>query len=264
MAVESAPYTTEQVPVGETQLYLLRGGSGRPCVVLHGLEGHEGWLAFHDALAQDKTVYAPSHPGYGHTACPAWITSIQHQAIFYNWFLQAAELGPVDLVGVGIGGWIAAHMAVMCSAALRSLTLVGAAGIKPTHDEIFDVFVTRWPEVLARGFATPHNSPEYQRLYGETPIAEFGGLREAGRVMSMKMCFRPYMYDPSLPAMLGKINVPTLVVWGSEDHIMPLECAELYTKAIPDARLRVIDKCGHFVHLDQPRPLAREITEFSA
>ncbi|HEY3059136.1 MAG TPA: alpha/beta hydrolase [Chloroflexota bacterium] len=264
MTVQSARFTTEQVPVGETQLYLLQGGTGRPCLVLHGLEGHEGWLAFHEALAQSATVYAPSHPGYGHTNCPPWITSIQHQAVFYNWFLDAARLSQVDLVGIGVGGWIAAHMAVLCSTALRSLTLVGAAGVKPIRDEIFDVFVNRWPAVLARGFSDPEHSAEYRRLYGETPIAEFGGLREAGRVMSMKMCFRPYMYDPALPAMLAKVRVPTLIVWGDDDRIMPLECATLYQQAIPESTVKVIDNCGHFVHLDRPHELAACIREFNA
>ncbi|HET6320031.1 MAG TPA: hypothetical protein VFG86_26540 [Chloroflexota bacterium] len=101
----------EQVRVGETTLHVLKGGTGRPCLVLHGIEGNEGWLAFHDALASNATVYAPSHPGYGHTEAPAWITSVLHQAVFYNWFLR--DLGEVDVVGTGVGGWIAADMAVM-------------------------------------------------------------------------------------------------------------------------------------------------------
>src|SRR5438128_1783988 len=73
-----AAFTTERVPVGLTELYVLKGGSGRPLVVLHGVEGHEGWLAFHAAMAEASTVYAPSHPGYGHTECPDWISSIPH------------------------------------------------------------------------------------------------------------------------------------------------------------------------------------------
>jgi len=100
-------YTTEEAPVGGTQLWLLKGGTGPPLLVLHGIEGHEGWLALHDALASSATVYAPSHPGYGHTECPEWISSIQHQAVFYHWFLDSLGVAPgsVDLVGVGIGGW---------------------------------------------------------------------------------------------------------------------------------------------------------------
>ena len=98
-------FTTEQVPVGQTALYLLKGGSGRPCLVLHGIEGNEGWLAFHESLAEHATVLATSHPGYGQTECPDWLTSVPHQAVFYNWFLQEAGLDEVDLVKQAIFFW---------------------------------------------------------------------------------------------------------------------------------------------------------------
>jgi pimeloyl-ACP methyl ester carboxylesterase len=251
----------ERVTVGGTALQVLKGGAGRPCVVLHGVEGDEGWLAFHEALASHATVYAPSHPGYGQTPCPPWLTTIQHQAIFYNWFLESAGLQEVDVIGVGIGGWIAAQMAVLCSAPLRRLVLVDAAGLKPECAEILDIFVTPWQQVIDRAFYAPSNAAEYQRLYA-TGVAEFGGAREAGRTMSMRMCFRPYMYDTSLPGMLPKIALPTLIVWGREDQIVPLECATLYQQAIPNATVRILDHCGHFAHLEQPRLLAETIGGF--
>jgi pimeloyl-ACP methyl ester carboxylesterase len=254
---------TEQVAVGDTQLTILQGGSGTPVLVLHGIEGHEGWLAFHSELASSQSVLAPSHPGYGHTPAPEWITSIPHQAIFYNWYLQAAGFGSksVDVVGVGIGGWIAALMAIMCGGPLRHLVLVDAAGIRPTTTQPLDVFVTPWREVIDRAFHDPSASAEYQRLYS-APIPEYGGIREAGRMMSIRMCFKPYMHDPSLRAMLAKIDVPTLIVWGREDRLVPLECGETYAQAVPGARLHILEDCGHFAHLEQPNQLADLVREF--
>jgi pimeloyl-ACP methyl ester carboxylesterase len=257
-------FTTERVPVGQTALYLLKGGTGQPCLVLHGVEGNEGWLAFHDSLAEHATVYAPSHPGYGHTDCPPWIGSIAHQAVFYNWFLQDAGLDSVDVVGVGIGGWIAAQMAVMCSTPIRHLALVDPAGIRPEQGEILDIFVVPWRQVIERGFFDAEHAPEYQRIYGAAPIQEFGGVREAGRTMTMRMCFKPYMYDPALAGMLGKVRIPTLIVWGQDDRIVPLECATLYQRAIPGASVSILDQCGHFAHLDQPRRVAETLHEFFA
>jgi pimeloyl-ACP methyl ester carboxylesterase len=254
--------STEHVPVGETALYLLKGGTGRPCVVLHGVEGHEGWLAFHDRLAEHATVYAPSHPGYGHTDCPDWISSVPHQAVFYNWFLQEAGLDAVDLVGVGLGGWIAAQMAIMGPGPLRHLALVDAAGFRPQQGEIQDIFVMPWRQVIERGFYDAAHAPEFERIYSAAPIQDFGGPREAGRTMTTRMCFRPYMYDPALPGMLGKVHVPTLIVWGREDAIVPIECARLYQQAIPGSTVRTIEHCGHFAHLEQPQGLAAILHEF--
>jgi pimeloyl-ACP methyl ester carboxylesterase len=255
-------FTTERVLVGPTTLYLLKGGTGRPCLVLHGIEGNEGWLAFHECLAGQATVFAPSHPGYGHTDCPDWISSVPHQAVFYNWFLEAAGLTDVDLVGTGLGGWIAAQMAIMDSSRLRHLALVDAAGIRPHESEIFDVFLAPWRQVIERGFCNVQQSTEYQRIYGERPIQDFGGEREAGRTMTMRMCFKPYMYDPSLEGMLGKVRVPALVVWGAEDRIIPVECGRRYQQAIPGSTMRILDQCGHFAHLEQPRQLGALLQGF--
>jgi pimeloyl-ACP methyl ester carboxylesterase len=257
-------FTTEQVQVGQTALYLLKGGSGQPCLVLHGVEGNEGWLAFHDHLAEHATVYAPSHPGYGHTECPSWISSVPHQAVFYNWFLQEAGFDTVDLVGIGLGGWIAAQMAIMSSARLAHLVLVDAAGVRPRQGEILDIFVVPWRQVIEQSFSDAAHAPEYQRIYGAAPIQDFGGIREAGRTMTMRMCFKPYMYDSALPEMLAKIRVPTLIVWGQDDRIVPVECATLFHQAIPGARLEILDRCGHFAHLDQPEKLAATLQTFFA
>ena len=209
-------------------------------------------------------MIAPSHPGFGHTPAPEWITQIQHQAVFYNWFLQEAGLRNVDLMGIGLGGWIAAEMAVMDSSRLRHLVLVGAAGLRPVRGEIVDIFLLPWREVIERGFLQAQRSPEFERIYTANPIQEFGGIREAGRTMTMRMCFKPYMHDPSLAGMLPKISVPTLVVWGEDDDIIPLECGRHFEELIPDAQLRTIPGCGHFVHLDQPEQLATIVREFFA
>jgi pimeloyl-ACP methyl ester carboxylesterase len=262
MTLSTDRFTTDRIAVGSTMLYVLKGGEGPPCVVLHGIEGDEGHLAFHDALADRTTVYAPSHPGYGYTDCPAWISTVPHQAVFYNWFLQQAFPHGVDLIGIGLGGWIAAQMAVQCDASLRHLVLVNPAGVKPEQDEILDVFVTPWRTVIEQGFFDARTSAEYQRIYSNAPLQEFGGVRESGRVMSMRMCFKPYMYDPALPGMLAKIRTPTLIVHGTMDRIMPIECSEHYHRAIPNATLKLLDNCGHFAHLDQPEALANTIREF--
>jgi pimeloyl-ACP methyl ester carboxylesterase len=256
-------FTEERITIAGTELYVLKGGSGSPVLVLHGVEGFEGWLPFHDALAEQATVYAPAHPGYGQTPCPEWVETITHQAMFYHWFLQEQTLVSVDVVGIGIGGWIAAQMAVMCPHPLRHLVLVDAAGVRPQQGEVFDIFITPWRQVIERCFYDAMHSPEYQRLFGGE-FQEFGGLREAGRTMSIRMCFRPYMYDRSLPGMLGKVHIPTLIVWGAQDQIIPVECGQLYQRAIPGATLQLIEQCGHWPQFERPQELARLVTAFNA
>ena len=254
-------YTEERVSVGGTELYLTKGGTGTPVLVLHGVEGHEGWLAFHEALAANATVYAPASPGYTPTERPEWLTSITHQAIFYHWFIEQQGLGPVDVMGVGMGGWIAAQMAVLCPGNLRKLVLVSPAGIRPEKEEIFDIFITPWKQVIDMCFYDPASSSEYERIYGGE-YQEFGGPREAGRTMSIRMGFRPFFYDPALPGMLKKVSLPTLLVWGDNDRVMPRECADLYQRAIQGSTLKTIASCGHWAQFEKPQELAQLTADF--
>ena len=256
-------YTEERVALGGTELFVQKGGSGSPVLVLHGVEGNEGWLAFHEALAANATVYAPAHPGYDPTERPEWLTSIAHQAVFYNWFIEQQELGPIDVVGFGMGGWIAAHMAVTCPQNVGKLALVSPAGIRPEHEEIFDIFITPWKQVIDMSFSDPASAPEHRRLYGGE-FQEFGGPREAGRTMSIRMGYRPFMYDVALPDMLGKVTNPTLVLHGEDDNIMPLECSKLYQKAIKGSTLQALPNCGYWAHLEKPEEVAQTISQFLA
>ena len=261
MTAETATNIEETVQVGEVALHLLRGGSGRPALVLHGMEGPEGWLEFHERLSHSAEVIAPSHPGFGASNRPEWMDSITHQALFYEWFLRDAGYEQVDLIGLGIGGWIAAEMAAMCSSNLTHLVLVDAAGIRPREAEITDVFVRRWRDVVDECVSDP-DAEEFRRIYDAAPVVDFGGHREPGRTMTMRMCYRPYMYSPAFPAALGGIRTPTLVVWGAEDRIIPVECGRLYEQAIPGAKLEVLDGCGHWPHYEQPGRLANVVASF--
>ena len=82
--------------------------------------------------------------------------------------------------------------------------------------------------------------------------------------MSIRLCFRPFMYDPALPALLGKVQLPTLLVWGTEDAIMPRECAHLYQRAIAGSTLTLLEKCGHWAQFERPQELAQTVAEFIA
>jgi pimeloyl-ACP methyl ester carboxylesterase len=244
---------------------MLKGGTGRPALVLHGMEGPEGWLRFHDALAQQATVYAPSHPGFGNSERPHWLESITHQALFYGRFLRESDFAgeqSYDLIGFGIGGWIAAEMAAMCPHNLAHLVLVDAAGIRPQNGEVLDIFIRRWRDVVAECVTDPEGAEEFRRIYDTTPLSDFGGPREAGRIMTMRMCYRPYMHSPALPAVLGGVTTPVLVVWGAEDRIIPVECGQAFVDAMPNARLQVLEGCGHWPHFEQPEALAKSVLDF--
>jgi pimeloyl-ACP methyl ester carboxylesterase len=188
--------------------------------------------------------------------------TITHEALFYEWFLREARLTSVDVIGFGVGGWIAAEMATMCSHNLAHLVLVDAAGIKPKSGEILDVFIRPWREVVQNCVFDPSTAEEFQRIYSASPIQDYGGTREAGRTMSMRLTYRPYMHSPALPSLLGGISTHTLIVWGGEDRIIPVECGRQFQESIPGARLQIIEECGHWPHYEKHQQLAELVRAF--
>ena len=80
--------------------------------------------------------------------------------------------------------------------------------------------------------------------------------------MLSRLCWKPYLHNPSLPFYLPKAHTPTLVLWGHQDAIMPLECGQLFQKALPNATLKVIDQCGHRPQMEKPGEFISAVTEF--
>src|SRR5215470_7817020 len=121
--------TTTRLTLRGCTIGLMRGGAGSPLLVLHGASGAGAWLPFMAALAERHDVIVPEHPGYGLSDTPHWLDTIHDLAYFYLDFLDALDLKRVHLVGISIGGWIAAELAVRDTGRLASLTLADSAGI---------------------------------------------------------------------------------------------------------------------------------------
>jgi pimeloyl-ACP methyl ester carboxylesterase len=256
-----AVWTTEDVKLSATTVRLRKGGTGAPLLLLHHDVGSLDRLPFYDALAKRFTVYLPSHPGYDGSERPTWMRSARDVAVMYQALLATLELGQVSLVGLGFGGWIAAEMATMAPQAFRRLVLVGAMGVKPAQGEILDQALVSYIGYVRAGF---EDQSAFDRLYGADPSTPQLEQWDLNREMTFRIAWKPYMYNPTLPHLLGGMRARTLVVWGREDKVVPLECGEAYTRAIPGSRLSVIEKAGHFVDMEQPEALAKLISEFAA
>jgi pimeloyl-ACP methyl ester carboxylesterase len=252
-------WTSETVPLPSGPLHVARSGSGTPLLLLHHDIGSLDRLPFYDALAQRFTVIRPSHPGYDKSERPAWMRSVRDIAIVYQALMAEFGLRDVTLVGLGFGGWIAAEMATMAPRGFSRLVLVGAMGIKPEHGEIADQALLSYIDYVRLGFS---DQAVFDRLYGaDTPTPQLEQW-DLNREMTFRIAWKPYMFNPTLPHLLGAVQSSALVVWGRKDRVVPLECGERYVKALPNARLEVIDDAGHFVEMEQPEPLARLIGGF--
>jgi len=228
-------------------------------VILHHEVGSPEQLPFYDDLATRFLVRRPTHPGYDGSQRPDWLRNVRDLAVLYQWLLSEQDLDGVTLVGLGFGGWVAAEMATMSPRAFRRLVLVGAMGIKPRDGEILDQALLSYLAYVRAGFADPKT---LDAVFGAEPPTEVLEHWDLNREMTFRIAWKPFLYDPSLPHLLGGVHTPTLVVWGSHDRIVPAECGDAYARALPHARLARIDGAGHFVEMEKPRELAHAITQF--
>jgi pimeloyl-ACP methyl ester carboxylesterase len=253
-------WRTESVSVAGIALHLARAGSGAPVLVLHHDIGRPEPSPFDDALASRFAVLAPSHPGYDRSSRPDWMRGVRDVAVVYQWLLAERDLArDLTLVGLGFGGWIAAEMATMAPRMLKRLVLVGAMGIKPERGEIADQALLSYIDYVRRGFA---DQRAFDRLFGAEPSTSRLEQWDLNREMTFRIAWKPYMYNPTLPHLLGGVATPALIVWGRDDRIVPLECGERYQKTLPHARLEIVDGAGHFVDMEQPDVLARLVAGF--
>ena len=252
----------ETISVAGLDTQVFSGGSGEPLLVLHGAGGNPGWMPYCEALAAHFRVIAPSHPGFGASDRPDWMERVHDLAYFYRWFMEEQGLGPLRVVGFSMGGWLAAEMAAMCPALLSRMVLVGAAGMKPHAAEIADIFLLTSEEVNALRFYDAAQVPDYDALFGQEPTPEARQTAAWDREMAALLTWKPYMHNPKMPHLMAQVKLPTLIVWGKQDAIVPVECGELYQQAIPGAGLTVIDRCGHSPQVERPDAFLAAVLPF--
>ena len=194
-------------------------------------------------------------------SAPTWLRNVRDVAVIYQSLLAERGLTGVSLLGLGFGGWIAAEMATMAPAAFRRLVLVGAMGILPAAGEILDQALVSYVEYVRAGF---EDAGTFERIWGAEPPVSQLEQWDLNREMTFRIAWKPYMYNPTLPHLLGGVRAPALVVWGRRDRVVPLECGERYAKALPKARLAVVEGAGHFVEMEQPDAVGKLVTEFAA
>jgi pimeloyl-ACP methyl ester carboxylesterase len=253
--------TESFVEVAGGKVQMLGAGSGRPLFVLHHDVGSPGWLPFYATLADNFTVYVPSHPGFGKSDRPEWMRSVRDLAIVYRWLLQRLNVAPVMMVGLGFGGWVAAEMAMMCHHGISHLILVNPMGFQPKQGEILDQFLINTIDYVRSGF---ENQDSYVEQYTAEPTLDQLEQWEINREMTSRIAYKPYMYDQTLPQLIRGVSAPTLIVWGAQNRIVPRICGEQYRDAISGARLETIARAGHFLEVEKPAELAKMVGDFAA
>jgi pimeloyl-ACP methyl ester carboxylesterase len=256
----------ERRTVDGVTLQLFHGGQGPTLLVLHDCEVMTEWQPYHAALATRFAVLAPSHPGFGASERAETIDNIDDLAYLYLDFI--AGLGPqqVDVLGLGIGGWIGAEMAVRCSHHLRHLVLADAVGIKVsgrTEVDITETFILSREQLLEVGWHDPVLGAERMKLPGAPDLANDELLTLIrNREAAARLTWKPFMHNPALRRWLPRVAVPTLVLWGESDRIVRPDYGRAFQRAIPGAQFQLIPAAGHYPYLERPDAFVAAVTAF--
>ena len=249
------------IEVRGVRLEMIERGAGRPLLFLHPGIGIDPAAPVLDHLAKSLRLLAPSHPGFGASDLPRGFTTVDDLAYFYLDVLDALDLRDTVVVGVSLGAWIAAEIAVKSTARIAKLVLADAVGIRISDDpevsDIADIFAMPEKDFIALAYHDPAKGARDPALPDERLVAQARNLESTAR-----FAWSPYMHDPKLKGRLHRIDVPTLLLWGAQDRIVTPDYGRAYAAAIPGARFATVDQAGHFPHIEQPEQFARQVLSF--
>jgi pimeloyl-ACP methyl ester carboxylesterase len=254
-------------------------GSQEPVVLVHGLGGQwQNWLENIPRLAQERRVLALDLPGFGLSPEPDdGEISIPGYGRYVDAFCEALGLAQVDVVGNSMGGFVAAEVAIQFPERVSRLVLVSAAGI--TSAEALQAPILTFARV-ATALAT--NSAARHRQLAARPITRHASLALVARhprLLKADLAYEGFFkgagkpgFDDALRASLEydfrdrlpDVKVPTLIVWGEKDSIIPVRDATEFERLIPDSRKVVMRDTGHIPMAERPQAFNDVLTEFLA
>jgi pimeloyl-ACP methyl ester carboxylesterase len=252
-------FERRQVNIDGANAVYFVGGSGEPLVFLHGA-GTVSGFRFSESWASRFTVYLPYHPGYGESSDSDSIRSIDDYVLHYLELFDRLRLDSIRLVGLSLGGWIAAALATQNSHRLKKLVLVGPAGLRVREHPTLDVFRLKPEEVPAHlvndlavlaPFAPDPNGPDFVEFL----VNDYHEMSSYGKLAWA----RPY--DPDLAKWLHRITVPTLLLYGDKDRVTPVQQAKVWASLIPNSTVRIFKDAGHLV-LDEKEEAQQAVLEF--
>jgi pimeloyl-ACP methyl ester carboxylesterase len=166
----------------------------------------------------------------------------------YLEFFDMLKVDTMNLVGLSMGGYLAARFASEHGHRVRKLVLMAPYGLDVPEHPSLDIIATPGEQLVPMLVSNFDNLKK--RLPAE-PDMEFVGARYR-EATSFARLFWEHPTDPKFPRHLHRIKAPTLIVWGEEDKVMPVGQAPAWKAKIPHAEVLIVKGAGHIVHLDKP------------
>jgi pimeloyl-ACP methyl ester carboxylesterase len=224
-----------------------------PLVFFHGAGTWHGW-GFAEPWTEHHRVLIPHHPGYGDSGDLEGLHDVHDLVLHYTeLFDQLGLTADVNLVGLSLGGLIAARFAIEQKHRLRRLVLVAPAGLRGQGVAFDDVFRIPPDELLGRlvhrmDTLAPHLPADPNDV--DFTVDRYREMRTTAIMLW------EHPFDRVVPRWLGRVDTPTLVVWGDEDRIVPVGLGHSWVDLLPRGTLATFPDAGHLVLDESPEASA--------
>jgi pimeloyl-ACP methyl ester carboxylesterase len=263
------------------ELAYLDSGEGPAVLVIHGLLGsHRNWVHLVESLQRRHRVVAPDLFGHGASAKPRGDYSLGAHAATLRDLLDQLGIDRVTLVGHSLGGGIAMQFSYLFPERVQRLVLVSSGGLGrevspllrsatlPGAEWVLPLLASRWvrgrAEAVGRVLAGVGVRP------GPDLAEAWRGFASLGDADSRRafLATTRSVIDPGGQTVTAHdhlppaVPLPTLLVWGTRDRMIPAWHATAAQQAIAGSRVELFEGAGHYPHLDQPERFAQVLTDF--
>jgi pimeloyl-ACP methyl ester carboxylesterase len=255
------------VSVFGAKIYYIDRGTGPVVVLVHGLGDQASvWNQTIGPLAKDHRVIAVDLIGYGHSDKPLLDYRTDTFVDFLNGFMNALHIGSAAFVGNSLGGWVIAELAIEHPEVVERLVLVDAGGFRSDP--------TKFPPRLLKALrlSTRDDYRYFARLtfydkkfYPTEAFLDYAigeRVRRGDGYTISKSIESLLRNDDVLDNRLGAVKVPTLIIWGRGDRLVPFATAQRFNREINGSRLQVIESCGHIPQVECPADLNAALLQF--
>jgi pimeloyl-ACP methyl ester carboxylesterase len=251
---------------GRVPLRVRVEGSGPAVVFFHGPWGLT-WGPFLEALARSFTVYAPEHPGttLGEPDTIHQVDSLWDLVLCYDEMLEQLGLSEAMLAGHSFGAMVACEVAAQRPSRVRRLALLDPIGLWRDDAPVVNWALVAQPFELAPYIFREPGGAAAKAMFTMPDDLEAAAQAKTRLVWAMGATGK-FMWpipDKGLKKRIHRIKaIPTLLVWGQDDRLVPLVYKDEFARRLERTRLEVVKNAGHAPHLEQPETTANVVQAF--
>ena len=245
--------------------YLESGDSKKTLVLIHGLGASaERWDQIIPLFEDKFRVVVPDLIGFGYSDKPLVDYTPEFFSDFLEKFFGASDIDKPYLIGSSLGGQISAEFTASHPENVEKLVLVSPAGLMKQSTPALDAYI------MAALYPNEQSAKNAFQLMegsgGDIDQKIINGFIERMRLPNAKLAFMSTVLglknSDSIASKLQTISTPTLIIWGSNDPVIPIKYADHFVSSIQDCRFFRMDGCGHTPYVQDPHTFASKVFEF--